>query len=312
MKNNLLIFVAVISFFTSCKTQPQSAKEKTISVTILPEKYFVESIAGDLVKVNLMIPPGASHSSYEPTAKQMNLLTQSEAYFKIGYLDFEQAWLPRFIGINSTMKIFDLSKGVTTLQGSCEHDHGENESASGKEELGIDPHIWMSARNVKIIATNILNSLISLYPEDSLVFSANYQKFLSEVNGIDSLYTMNAKKLEGLSFIIYHPALAYLANDYGMEQIVLEFDGKEPPPAHIREIIDLAREKNIHIIFVQKQLSIDNSRSLASEINAEIIQIDPLDVNWSEQMKFILDQFLKTSEIQKFSVMHSKPWNGNI
>jgi len=291
----LLTFILIcFGILVSCTAPTSKSPEKTISVSILPQKYFVTAIAGDKVNVNVMIPPGASHSSYEPTAKQMNSLTHSDAYFQIGYLDFENAWLPRFLGINASMKLFDLSKGIDLLQGSCELDHSEGNHSEHDHamEQGIDPHIWMSAKNAKIIGQNILNALISLYPEDSLEYKTNFKKFITEAEHIDSVYTQNESVLNGLSFIIYHPALAYLARDYGMEQIVLEFDGKEPHPAHIKEIIDLAREKNIHTIFVQQQISTDNSRSLASEINAEIIRIDPLDLNWNEQMIIILNQLV--------------------
>jgi zinc transport system substrate-binding protein len=289
-----LIFIQVILVCSlpSCSPSRETSTDKTISVSILPQKYFVEAIAGDKVKVNVMIPPGASHSSYEPTARQMNSLVGSQAYLKIGYLDFELAWLPRFIGVNTEMKVFDLSEGIELIKGSCNHLNETAEAIASEDEAGIDPHIWMSPRNVKTIAHNILNSLISLYPEDSAFFRSNYKSFLLQVENVDSMYVQNSVRLKGLSFIIYHPALAYLARDYGMEQIALEFDGKEPPPAHIKAIIDLAREKNIHTIFVQKQLSIDNSRSLASEIDAVIIPVDPLDENWKDQMISILNQIL--------------------
>lgn len=299
----LLPFILIcFGIIVSCTTPTSKSPEKTISVSILPQKYFVTAIARNKVNVNVMIPPGASHSSYEPTAKQMNSLTHSDAYFQIGYLDFENAWLPRFVGINSSMKLFDLSKGIDLLEGSCELDHSDGKHAEQEHamEQGIDPHIWMSAKNAKIIGRNILDALISLYPEDSAAFKSNYKNFIEETVRIDSLYTQNAAVLNGLSFIIYHPALAYLAKDYGMEQIVLEFDGKEPHPAHIKEIIDLAREKNIHTIFVQQQISTDNSRSLASEINAEIIRIDPLDLKWNEQMILILNQLInQQSKVNK-------------
>jgi len=289
-----LIFFSILAVISlnSCnpKQEPQTAK--TVSVSILPEKYFVNAIAGDLIHVNVMIPPGASHSSYEPTARQMNLLTKSSAYLKIGYLDFELSWLPRFQGVNPDMKVFDLSSGIEVLRGNCEHGEKNHEVHAGENLSGVDPHIWMSPGNAKIISENILNSLISVFPSDSSAFRANYSVLLKEIELVDSAYKQNSEKLKGLSFIIYHPALAYLARDYNMEQIVLEFDGKEPPPAHIREIVDLARKKNIHAIFVQKQLSIDNSRSLANEINADILRIDPLDEDWNSQMRSILQLLL--------------------
>jgi zinc transport system substrate-binding protein len=292
MKYLFLYIVISVYLLSSCKPSTEKSADKTVSVTILPQKYFVEAIAGDKVKVNVMIPPGASHSSYEPTARQMNLLNHSRAYLKIGHLDFELSWMPRFIGVNSSMKVFDLSEGIDLITGNHDHHHEEKVQEANKYEPGTDPHTWMSPKNVKIIAKNILNSLNILYPADSTDFIANYNVFLLQIDSIETLFNQNSDKLKGRYFIIYHPALAYLTRDFGMEQIVLEFDGKEPPPAHIKEIIDLGKEKNIHAIFVQKQLSIDNSKSLAKEINAEIIIIDPLDENWKKQIISILNHLL--------------------
>jgi zinc transport system substrate-binding protein len=269
---------------------------KAISVSILPQKYFIEAIAGKRFNVNVMIPPGASHSSYEPTARQMNLLVNSPAYFKIGHLDFELSWMDRFTGVNPNMKVYDMSEGIELIRGNHDHHQESGEIHTEDNEKGIDPHTWMSPGNVKIIARNILKSLIDLYPVDSAFFTSNYNSFRLEVDSIGNLYQENETKLKGRSFIIYHPALAYLARDYGMEQIVLEFDGKEPPPARIKSIIDLARQKNIRTIFVQKQFSIDNSRSLAKEINAQIIPIDPMDENWEGQMVKILELLLSNQE----------------
>ncbi len=287
-----VLIIALIIALSSCNTTPPAKPGKAVSVSVLPQKYFVEAIAGEGIKVNVMIPPGASHSSYEPTARQMNLLVNSQAYLKIGHLDFELSWMPRFGGVNPGMKIFDLSEGIDLIAGECDHHNEPGHIHSQEEGKGIDPHTWMSPGNVKIIATNILNSLNSIFPSDSTVFRSNFNSFMMTVDSVHALYNQNASKLKGRSFIIYHPALAYLARDYGMEQIVLEFEGKEPPPAHIKAIIDLAKEKNIGFIFVQKQFSLDNSRSLAKEINAEIIPIDPMDENWKEQMIEILNHLL--------------------
>ena len=292
-KSMRIFFIPALIFtLSSCNSPAPIKPAKAVSVSVLPQKYFVEAIAGEGIKVNVMIPPGASHSSYEPTARQMNLLVNSQAYLKIGHLDFELAWMPRFGGVNPEMQLFDLSEGIDLIAGECEHHEEAGHIHSEENETGIDPHTWMSPGNVKIIATNILKSLNKIYPSDSAVFRSNYNSFMMTIDSVQALYNLNADKLKGRSFIIYHPALAYLAKDYGMEQIVLEFEGKEPPPAHIKAIIDLAKEKKIGFIFVQKQFSLDNSRSLAKEINAEIIPIDPMDEQWKEQMIEILNHLL--------------------
>ena len=196
--------------------------------------------------------------------------------------------MPRFTGINPEMKVFDLSRGIELIEGYCD-DHDAEGHTHQTSEHGIDPHTWMSPANVKIIAKNILNSLLEIYPEDSATFLSNYNLFIGMADSVETLYNEKSGKLNGQNFIIYHPALAYLARDYGMEQLSLEFEGKEPTPAHIKTIIDQARERNISAVFVQKQFSIDNSRSLAEEIGAQIIVIDPMDEDWKGQMIQILN-----------------------
>lgn len=289
------IFLLVLVFLlNSCGKQSTPQQSKTISVSVLPQKYFAGKIAGKEVHINVMIPPGASHSSYEPTAKQLNGLLASSAYLQIGHLDFESAWMERFTSVNSEMKVFDLSEGIELIHTSHNHSEAETDHHPLNEVAGIDPHTWMSPRNAMILSKNILNALLELFPEDSSQFLSNFASLSAEIDSIIILYDNHAEVLRNKNFIIYHPALAYLAKDYKMEQHALEYEGKEPPPSHIRKIIDLAREKDIHYILVQKQLSVDNSRALASEINATIIMVDPMDLDWKKQMLLLLELFTGT------------------
>jgi zinc transport system substrate-binding protein len=156
--------------------------------------------------------------------------------------------------------------------------------------VGEDPHIWMSPSNVLKMSEKIYLELKSNYAADSGLFRRNYVEFSREIEEIDDRYRQNINVLEGKNFLIYHPALGYLARDYGMVQHVLEFEGKEPPPSHIANIIKEANENNIQHIFIQSQFNMDNAKSLSKELGAEIIMIDPLNENWNAEMLSILEK----------------------
>ncbi len=279
----LAVFVLIL---TSCNHNPVQTGKKTITVSILPEKYFVEKIAGDRYMVNVMIPPGASPVTYEPSPQQMTRLGRSEMYFRIGKIVFEDVWMDKIAELNPRLQIIDLSAGIPFIR-----DEQDHESHMGLQE-NADPHIWLSPANVKIIAKNILDALVTKDPSDSAAFGLNYRSFLKEINETDSMYQAHADQLRGFSFLIYHPALTYLARDYDMDQIVLEFEGKEPPPAYIRQVIQTAREKKIRKIFIQKQFNTDNAKSLAAGINAEIVSFDPLAEDWEKEMEQILNDLI--------------------
>ena len=288
MKNSLFIILFFLLIGISCTTERDPNEKPVISASILPQKYLLDKIVLDKYEVNILIPTGASPASYEPSPQQINKLNDSKLYFRIGEIIFEKTWIEK-IGIqNPDLKIVNLSKGISFLE-SEPHNHSadENHNHGSKDhtrDTGKDPHIWMSPKNMKLIAANLLESLIETFPSDASFFQTNYTGLLKEIESVDSLFNESAGILNAMDFLIYHPALGYLAKDYGMIQHVLEFEGKEPGPAYIASIIDKSLEMNIQYIFVQRQFSIENAKSLAKEINAEIIVIDPLGENWYQQM----------------------------
>lgn len=286
------ISIFLILFLIGCKTNESRENDNIISVSILPQKYFTGLIAGDKYKINVLIPPGASPASYEPSPRQMQELTDSDLYLRIGEIVFEKVWIEKYQDQNPSMKVFDLSEGIDFIRSEAEEDHHHNHEGNHNHE-GPDPHIWMSPNNALIISENIFHALSSAYPADSSKFQQGLKTLQKRIYEIDSLYEARSSQLENKDFLIYHPALTYLAEDYGMNQHVLEFEGKEPPPSHIAKIIQTAREKNIDFIFVQKQFSLENAQSLAREIDARVIPIDPLSEDWPGEMKNILNQLTK-------------------
>lgn len=280
----LIILICSLVLLNSCKTKP--ANRKLVTVSILPQKYLVERIAGDYLEVNVMIPPGMNPATCDLSTTQLKKLYDSDLCFTVGYLPFELTHLYPVVEHLKDIRVVNHSKEVRLLSGSCSHQHDENH-----EHGGIDPHIWLSPANVQTMVTTIYQTLAEHYPEQQEIFKANYEKLQQEIDDIANrareVISLQPQKV----FLIYHPALTYFAADYGLEQISIEDEGKEPNPTHLKQIIDLAREKNIHRIFIQSQFDISNAKSIASEIGGQIIQVDPLAENWMQEMNNLVNAF---------------------
>ena len=288
------VLVLLILTLVACNNQKtnQSSNEKTITVSIFPQKYFVEKIAGDHFNVNVMIPPGASPVTYEPTPMQMKELSKSFVYFRIGHIEFEKSWMKKLIDISPQMQVVDISKNATLIE--LEHNHDAGHNHEGSHHHGVDPHIWTSPKEVKKQIKLIYDFLVKAEPEFKAEFKNNYNTFVKEIDSLDNYITQVLSPYKNRKFLIFHPALSYIARDYGLEQISIEIDGKEPTPVSIKRIIDVARKENIKIVFVQKQFSTHNAEVIAREIDGKVVKIDPLDCNWSESIRLIANEIVNS------------------
>ena len=282
MKKNkcFFFFLLGIAFFAySCQSEQKETK-KQVAVTILPLQYFAERIAGDKYEIICMVPSGSSPESYDPVPSQLIDLSNSEAYFRLGYIGFEMAWMNKLEEMNPTMKVFDTSSGISLIQ--SEHDCSYH--AHGHEN-GIDPHTWCSPKSAKIIAENICKAFIQLDSQHESFYSNNLQTLLSDIHQTDSLLQAIFEKSDRKSFLIYHPTLTYLARDYGLTQIAIEQDGKEPSPAQLRALIDRAKKEDIRLVFIQKEFDERNARLIAKETGCKLIRINPLSYDWITETK---------------------------
>jgi len=285
MKISAVATIVTLFLATSCAQQQQTRSEKPIvSVSILPQKYFIEQLAGDRVDVNVLIPPGASPATYEPSVSQLSHLDQSAMYMTIGYLGFELSWMDKIRSVNPTMEIISMSDGIQLIGGDEHGDNHVDHHSHGHQHEGVDPHIWMSARNAREMALNTANALCRLLPDDSLQIAVKLSALISELDTLDHYIGEILSGEEGRSFMIYHPALSYFARDYQLKQLSLEWEGKTPSPSHMKELTDLGREQGITTIFIQLEFNKQNAEILSKEIGAVIVSINPLDYNWHGQM----------------------------
>lgn len=271
------ILVAVL-FIEGCHN---GGKKAGVSVTIEPLKYFVDRLTSEQVEVNVMVPMGASPQTYSPTSTQLAKVSLAGLYVQVGQLGFEKAWMEKIRGFNEEMGMLNLSETVDLI-GASEHGHeGHNHSA------GKDPHIWMSPKVVKDFLPQLRDELKKAFPEQSDVIDQNYPELYNEVDNFDRRFSSLADKLAHKNFMIFHPVLTYLARDYGLKQISIEHEGKEPSPRKLRELIDVANEEDIRIIFIQAEFDERNAQMVKDATGAEIAVINPLAYNWEESMNEI-------------------------
>jgi len=284
MKRIFIILITVL--LASCGGQGRKENERIITVSIAPFKYFVEAIAGNDFSVNVMVPAGADPHVYEPVPEQINKLRNSSGYISNGYLGFEMNWLERFYETNKTMKKLCLGDNIDPIV--SEHQH------EGEHVEGADPHYWVSPVSAKIMAESVKNFLILLNPAQGQKYEENYSIFLTKIDELDKQSREKFSSLKRRSFMIYHPNFAYIARDYNLEEIPVEFEGKEPNPSRLREMIDHARLDSVKIIFLQREYDPKNANAIAKEIGAEVMIVDPLSEEWLSSTTYILDEIYNT------------------
>ena len=272
-----IIYILTLLILCACANTPQKKEKPIITVTLEPLRYFTEVIASDNFQVISMVPKGSSPESYDPTPQQLVNLSQSQAYFRIGYIGFEQAWMDKLETNSPDMKVYDTSVGVDLIRGEG-HWHGDH-----YHEGGVEPHIWNSTQNALIIAENIYKALCEL----DAAHQADYQKRLDVLKETIRQTDENVKaflKSADKTFLIYHPALSYFARDYELKQISMEEGGKEPSPAQLKALIETCRKEKIHTIFVQQEFDQRNAQLIANELGINIVSINPLSYDWAEEM----------------------------
>ena len=272
-----LIYILTLFILSACGNTTQKSEKPILTVTLEPLRYFTESIVGDNYEVVSMVPKGSSPESYDPTPQQLVNLSKSQAYLRIGYIGFEQAWMKKLEANCPNMKVYDTSKGIDLIRDKG-HWHGDH-----FHEGGVEPHVWNSTQNALIIADNIYQALCEL---DS-THQEDYQKRLDVLKQTIRQTDANLRTLlenADSTFLIYHPALSYFARDYGLKQVSIEEGGKEPSPAQLKALIETCRNENVHTIFVQQEFDQRNAQLIANELGVNIVSINPLSYDWAKEM----------------------------
>ena len=283
----ILLILSLSLFATSgCQrsmsesTVEPSGGRLSVTVSIVPQKYFVERVGGERVDVNVMVLPGNNPATYEPRPEQLTALSESAAYFSIG-VPFEDAWLEKIAAANDGMLMVDTAAGIERMPMEVGHGHGEGP---------LDPHIWLSPELVKVQAQNIADALAQLDPAHDGEYKANLDAFIVD---IDELEADIKETLAGANskFIVFHPAWGYFAHDFELEMIPIEIGGQEPSAQELAHLIAEAQEEGIRVIFAQPEFSSQDAETIAREIGGEVLLVSPLAEDWMGNLTRVADTF---------------------
>ena len=280
MRKKILLLIAVFALLlTACTTDaaetPTNESGLTLTVSILPQKYFVERIGGEHVTVNVMVQPGESPATYEPKPEQMTALAESAAYISIG-VPFESSWLEKIQAANTDMVMVDTTQGIDRIP-----------TSSG----GFDPHIWLSPKLVKVQAETIQTALAEIDPDHAEEYKANLDAFIADIDALDADIRATLDGLDSNKFIVFHPAWSYFAQDYGLEMVSIEVNGQEPSAQELANVIETAVTENIKVIFVQPEFSQEDAETIASEIDGATLAISPLNPDWLSNLQNVAETF---------------------
>lgn len=249
-----------------------------VAVSILPQKFFVEKIGGSYVDVTTVVPKGASPATYEPKPSQMTELSSCSLWFTIG-VPFERAQKDRLLAALPDLEEVPTYQGIKLypIEGADHHDdHGHG---------ALDPHIWLSPPEVMLQVRSIAMAMAEADPPRSDVYMSNYIKFAAELADLDRHLAQELAPLKRRSFMVFHPSWGYFARAYGLRQRAVELEGKEPKPAELGRLVELAKDEKIDTIFVQPQFSTAAAKTLAETIGGQVAPMDPLAEDWDFNLR---------------------------
>jgi zinc transport system substrate-binding protein len=292
MKKIVLLGVLMVLVLTACAgPAAQDDPEKlTISVSILPQQWFVDQIGGERVRTQAMVGSGDDPHTYEPTPQQMTNLAASELYFTIG-VEFEEVWMPRFESANPDMQVVDSAAGIALIPALYAHDHTEEEL----EEPAIigaktDPHIWFSPARMKQMSQTMAEAMKTADPQNTDFYQTNLETLLNKIDTIDAEIRMQLEGSKRDHFMVVHPAWGYVAEDYGLHMLAVEIGGSEPAPESLSQIIALAKEYEINTLVIEKGSNIRLAISITEQAGIQsIVEWDPMAYDWPQSMLMIAE-----------------------
>lgn len=264
---------------TSCGPK-KKVENNTILVSIEPLRYVTEYLVGGNFNVESITPREATPETYAPTVQQIKAIDECLAFVRVGSLGFENTQIRKVTDNSPHLYIINAAANTKKLP-MCDHDHGDEHHG------GEDPHIWMSPRNMKIIALNVYKQLCYLDQKNAEAYKERLLKFSNEMNELDSLTHEKLDTCKNKAFLINHPALGHYACQYNLIQISMEHDGKEPSPKQLEAVLERCRTHGVKKIFAQEQHSDKGVKRVAEELGVEVHYINPLSYNWKEEVERI-------------------------
>ena len=299
MRNKIL--VSILSFLFLCMAITSSAFAQgedtlTVAVGIVPEATFVEAVAGDLVEIVTLVPPGNSPANYQPTATEMQALSDAAVYFTLQMPTEQANILPKIADFNEDIIIVDLQKTIAEVYPliiNSDEDHDENEDAD-HDHSGVDPHVWLSPRNAIVMVQAIANELSVIDPDNQDIYQANATAYISQLEELDRYIQEKTAELSNKAFIIYHGAYGYFADTYDLTMIAIEIEGKQATAAELQHVIDTAKEQGITTVFYQAEFDDNQAATVADEIGGTVAKVAPLSPDYIQSLEEFADALVQS------------------
>ncbi len=274
----VIITLAMLFIPTSHSRNKAVDGKLGVAVTLVPYADFVRQVGGDKVDVTIMVPSGVSPHSYEPTTSQMRALSEAEVYIKVGTpIEFELSWMDGLIKQNPEMLVINGSTGIDLI------------TSADPDTPGMDPHVWTSPINAKVIVRNICDGLVSADPDNAAYYQANRDSYLSKLDDLDEYIKGKFAGRAVRYFLIYHPSFGYFSSEYDLKQLSIEFEGKEPTPQGLQECIDLAKQYNLDYVFIEPQYPLQYAQTIADATGGQTALANDLPKNYIDSMRSLAD-----------------------
>jgi len=269
------------SFNSEISTTKNSKLQVITSATFLYE--FSQNIGKEMIDVTLLVPMGADPHDWEPTIRDREKLQKADVIIVngIGY----EHWLDSFDSNDNQGILVDTSNGISTLDSEKHDDHTKEDDHDGHEEDKhnhgeLDPHIWLNPVYAQLQVKNIANALSNSDPTNKNYYQSNAAIYNKELDLLDSKIRTELSGCK-TDFITFHNAFSYFSEEYGLTQhtIISSNDSHgEVTPQTLENIISLARELNIKVIFAEESTSTKTSQVIADEIGGKVLVLSPLEI----------------------------------
>lgn len=283
----LFVYSALASPAAFAAGGTEGPERKTVVVSILPQAYFVERIAGGRFAPVVLVGPGQSPHSYEPTPRQMAELSKTAAWLRIG-IDFERGLAPKIAAAYPALRIVDVTAGARFRRLEAHGHEGEESDADGRageEAGGIDPHVWLGRRGALTVAANTRDALAALDPAGKATYAANHDALAADITATFDALGSTLAPLRGETVFVYHPAFGYFLDEFGIGQEAVETGGKEPTQKQLAALIAEAKADGARVIFVQAQFPAAAAKTVADAIGGAVVPIDDLAPDWLDNLK---------------------------
>lgn len=300
---SILAFLCILTLISPAAVAQSANAGIGVAVGIVPEATFVEAVAGELVHVVTMVPSGYSPANYQPTAMEMQALSDAVVYFTLQMPTEQANILPKVKDFNPDIRIVDLREAAAAVyplrdmgEEEEEHDEDHDEEAEGHHHTGVDPHLWLSPKRAAVMVQAIADELSAIDPANGETYQANAAAYIEQLKALDIDIQQKTAGLKNKSFIIYHGAYGYFADDYGLEMLAIEIEGKQATAEELQQVIDAARTNNIKVIFYQEEFDDNQAATVAEEIGGSVQKVAPLSPDYIQSLEDFVGSLARMDE----------------